>query len=222
MGAGRALLGLDSPFSYSCRRCTRCCVGKRVQVNPYEIARIARAKGMPTGEARRRYVGADSALKKRDGERCVFLSGDACEVHADRPLVCRMFPHSRVVEADGTEWFREGARAGVGGVFGQGGTVADYLETQGAGPFRAAADAYFAWFLRARDHVADAAGDGGNADWLDMDAEIARWCAARDEPEPADMGRAARAAPHDPRFPAGRRRPWLTDARRHSARRFPR
>ena len=32
----------DTRFSYRCTRCNSCCVDKRIQVNPYEIARLAR------------------------------------------------------------------------------------------------------------------------------------------------------------------------------------
>lgn len=35
-------------FGYTCNRCTNCCRNKLIQVNPYEIARLARHKGVGT------------------------------------------------------------------------------------------------------------------------------------------------------------------------------
>ncbi len=187
----RPILRLDSPFSYGCQRCGRCCVGKRVQVNPYEIARIAQARASSTSEVRERFVTPDHALR-HDGEgRCVFLGDGGCTVYAHRPLVCRIFPHARLVDEDGSQSFRPADRSQVGGVFGSDGTVREFIASQGATPFVAAADAYFDWYLRARerlDGAAVGATDDGGVDWLDMDSQIAAWCERRGEPEPVDIG----------------------------------
>lgn len=34
----------DASFGYVCGRCSRCCQHKHIQLDPYEIARLARAK----------------------------------------------------------------------------------------------------------------------------------------------------------------------------------
>ena len=39
-------------FGYVCHRCMKCCHHKRIQLNPYEVARLARNRGMTTGEFR--------------------------------------------------------------------------------------------------------------------------------------------------------------------------
>ena len=175
----------QSPFSYACTRCSRCCVNKLIQVNPYELARLAGRLGLTTGEFRARFT--DGARLNVDGDgRCVFLEAEGCSVHSDRPLVCRLFPLGRVVDEDGQVSFRRpDFEPGAAGVFGTDATVADYVEAQGAAPFIAAADAYFRWYLRARRADEGPRADpGGGSDLLDMDEQVAGWCLARDEEEP--------------------------------------
>ncbi|WP_245662097.1 YkgJ family cysteine cluster protein [Sphingomonas pruni] len=179
-----------SRFSYRCTRCNSCCVDKRIQVNPYEIARLARNRGVSTAEARETFITADSALRQQEDGRCVFLGDQGCSVHADRPLVCRLFPLGRVIDAAGKVHFVPypdplAAR----GEFGEAGAVADYLEAQGATAFIAAADAYFAFFCRANARmgadtpiVADP-----DRDLLDIDSEIAAACTASGVAEPEDL-----------------------------------
>ena len=142
----------DSEFGYICRRCSRCCRDKRIQLNPYELARLARAKHQSTSEFRAAWTlqGKGTVLSQRDDGTCVFLGPHGCEVHADRPLVCRLYPLARHVLPDGAESFTilEGHPQSEG-EFTAGSTVAHYLETQGAGPFMHAADAYFRWLCDA-------------------------------------------------------------------------
>jgi len=180
----------DSRFSYRCTRCNSCCVDKRIQVNPYEIARLARNRGVSTAEARDTFTTADSALRQREDGRCIFLGDQGCTVHADRPLVCRLFPLGRVIDAAGKVHFVPYPDPlAAHGKFGQAGAVADYLEAQGATAFIAAADAYFAFFCRANARmgagtpvVADP-----DRDLLDVDSELAAACAATGIAEPEDL-----------------------------------
>jgi Fe-S-cluster containining protein len=186
-----ATMGPATPFSYRCTRCNRCCTGKRIQVNPYEIARLARAKGMSTSAARQAFT-VDGALRQDDADRCIFLGADGCGVHADRPLVCRLFPLGRVVEADGAAHFVTVDKSWARGDFGEVGVVADYVAAQGAAPFIAAADAYFAWYCRARARLAAGGAmadpaETGAADLLDIDSQLATHCRARGMAEPQDM-----------------------------------
>ncbi|MEG3148106.1 YkgJ family cysteine cluster protein [Sphingomonas sp. RT2P30] len=184
-----ATMGPATPFSYRCTRCNRCCTGKRVQVNPYEIARLARAKGVSTSEARAFFT-ANGALRQDDVDRCIFLGEDGCGVHADRPLVCRLFPLGRVVAADGAAHFVMLDRNWARGEFGEAGMVADYVAAQGAAPFIAAADAYFAWYCRARERLAAGMPDetaGKSTDLLDIDGQLAAHCRAQGMVEPADL-----------------------------------
>ena len=184
-------LGPTTPFSYRCTRCNRCCTGKRIQVNPYEVARIARARGVSTAEARERFT-VDSVLRQDSEGRCIFLGEYGCSIHGDRPLVCRLFPLGRVIDSGGAVHFVRVDPSWAHGEFGEAGVVADFVEAQGAAPFIAAADAYFDWYCRARASlVAGAPGIAEGAlegrrleDLLDIDSQLAAWCGARGMKEP--------------------------------------
>jgi uncharacterized protein len=197
MAVGRAEASRSSKFGYVCRRCSRCCRNKRIQINPYELARLARARGETTREFRERWTpdAQGTALAQKEDGTCVFLGPQGCEVHADRPLVCRLYPLAHHAVANGGEYFTtlEGHPQSEG-EFTNRGTVAEYLADQGAGPFMDAADAYFRWLRDAHkrlDLTAEAvtAGPGkdANCDLLDMDMMIARHCGASDLVEPIDL-----------------------------------
>jgi len=182
-------MGRDTRFSYRCTRCNSCCVDKRIQVNPYEIARLARNRGVSTAAARDAFT-ADGALRQHDDGRCIFLGEQGCTVHPDRPLVCRLFPLGRVVDAAGNVHFvRYPDPHAARGEFGEAGVVADYLDTQGAAPFIAAADAYFGFFCRANERLGAGtpAMPDGARDLLDIDSELAAACADRGVEEPIDL-----------------------------------
>jgi hypothetical protein len=184
-----------SPFSYACQRCGRCCVGKRIQVNPYEIARLARRLGITAAEVRARYTqdGAGVVLDQDERDACVFLGPEGCTVHPDRPLVCRLYPLGRHIEESGRVSFSHvDLEPPPGGLFGTAGKVSEFLEGQGAAPFIAAADAYFAWYCAATHALAATAGnavdaDGDGADLLDLDAAVERHCAEKGEEPPHDL-----------------------------------
>ncbi len=182
-------MGPDTRFSYRCTRCNSCCVDKRIQVNPYEIARLARNRGVSTAAARDTFT-SEGALRQRDDGRCIFLGEQGCTVHPDRPLVCRLFPLGRVIDAAGNVHFvRYPDPHAARGEFGDAGIVQDYVTAQGAEPFIAAADAYFAFFCRANDRL----GAGipietdPARDLLDIDSEVAAVCAERGIEAPSDM-----------------------------------
>lgn len=182
-------MGPDTRFSYRCTRCNSCCVDKRIQVNPYEIARLARNRGVSTAAARDAFT-LDGALRQHDDGRCIFLGEQGCTVHPDRPLVCRLFPLGRVIDAAGKVHFlRYPDPHAARGEFGEAGVVADYVEAQGAGPFIVAADAYFGFFCRANERLsADTAIVPDQArDLLDIDSEVASACAERGVAEPDDL-----------------------------------
>lgn len=190
------MLQAESPFSYACQRCGRCCVGKRIQVNPYEIARLARRLGVSAAEVRARYTqdGAGVVLDQDERDACVFLGPEGCTVHPDRPLVCRLYPLGRHIEESGRVTYSHvDLQPPPGGVFGADATVAAFVEEQGAAPFIAAADAYFDWYCAASQALSDAAPAAADADeedgaeLLDLDAAVERHCAAKGEEAPQDL-----------------------------------
>jgi Fe-S-cluster containining protein len=184
-------------FGYVCNRCSRCCRDKHIPVDPYEIARLARAKGQSVGEFRMTFTvrGQGTALRQKQDGACVFLGPRGCEVHGDRPLVCRIYPLGRHIRA-GSEYFStlEGHPLSEGDFTGRG-TVAGYLEEQGAGPYIRAADGYLEWLCAAyrqfglgpRGSAALAELGSAGSDLLDMDGMIAKHCAATGEVEPENI-----------------------------------
>jgi Fe-S-cluster containining protein len=133
-----------SPFSYSCHACSRCCHDKIIHVNPYEVARLARNRGLSTTAFLDRYTDAHgTTLKQTDQGACIFLNPQGCGVHPDRPLVCRLYPLGRRITAAGEEWFGELApHAQTEGEYGTNGTVDEFLTRQGTAPFIEAVDRY--------------------------------------------------------------------------------
>ena len=134
----------DSAFSYACHACSRCCYHKIIHLNPYEVARLARNRGIGTTEFLSRYTAANgTALKQQEDGACVFLTPRGCDVHTDRPLVCRLYPLGRRTTAEGEEWFSEAApHPESAGEYGIEGTVEELLTKQGAQPFIEAVDRY--------------------------------------------------------------------------------
>jgi uncharacterized protein len=134
----------SSPFAYACQRCSRCCTGKRIPLDPYEVARIAQRLGLTTTETYARYTTDGGALLAvQAGGACIFVGDDGCSIHPARPLACRLYPLGRRVTAERQERFAAVVPdAGCEGSYGGSGTVEDYLRDQGAEPFLVAADRY--------------------------------------------------------------------------------
>lgn len=199
----------DSAFSYLCNACGRCCYHKRIQTNPYEVLRLARNRGLSTGQFMRRYLEAEGPyLRVTDEAACVFLSDKACTVHADRPLACRTYPLGRWVSAEGEESFRLlDPHPQTEGSYGRDGTVAEFLKAQGAQPYMEAADKYQAMFYRLFDAVqqilptatglaseaqaalfaADETGRPRYMEWLDVDSMAESYCAEHRRAVPRDL-----------------------------------
>ncbi|HKV53331.1 MAG TPA: YkgJ family cysteine cluster protein [Candidatus Binataceae bacterium] len=123
----------SSAFSYLCNRCGRCCHNQVVALSPYDLVRLARAAGVSTGEAIRRYTIRRGSILKFDASAgCAALEGAACTLHRGRPLACRLYPLGMEHRTAGGEEFAmlEPARGSLG-VYGGNGTVEDFLEAQG-------------------------------------------------------------------------------------------
>lgn len=195
----------SSPFAYQCRACTRCCRGKIIPLNPYEVARLARVLGATTTEVLARFTGnGGSTLAVREDLSCVFLGEEGCTVHGGRPLACRLYPLGRQVAPDGEERFAElEPHPQSAGIYGGDGTVDHYLRSQQVEPYHRAAARYASVFRRMlavlacrKDlgDVREASNDamtrspGPEDDALvDVDAVVARHCAERGIPVPDDL-----------------------------------
>ncbi|MEW6598618.1 MAG: YkgJ family cysteine cluster protein [Pseudomonadota bacterium] len=197
--SGVETAGRDQVFGYECRRCLRCCRHKRIQLNPYEVARLARARGLSTTELRARHTveGRGVELAQAANGDCVFLGPGGCTVHPDRPLVCRLYPLGRFVGFDGQETFRRARpHPESAGVYHDRSTIADFLADQQVEAFTAAADAYMAWLAAAMARIEAATGltpdqqlehEGEDSDLTDMDAAIAAHCQRFGLDKPADL-----------------------------------
>ena len=211
--AQRSPVGMTraTPFSYACGRCSRCCYHKGIALNPYEVLRLARHWGLSTTEFIQRYTdAAGTQLRQRTDGACVFLTAQGCSVHADRPLVCRIYPLGRHISPEDEETFSElEPHPETEGKYGIKGTVGDYLEAQGAGPYLKAADLYLNLFREMADLLFEQIGrlappereavgqrcvrpEGSaalNPAWLDIDGAVDRHCRERGRAKPAEPWR---------------------------------
>jgi Fe-S-cluster containining protein len=194
-----------SPFAYLCRRCSACCQGKRIPLDPYEVARLAQFLGLTTTDLLARHTTNGGALLAvGDDSTCVFLGESGCRVHAARPLACRLYPLGRRVSPGHVEQFAAVVPdAGCQGEYGGPGTVADYLEQQETVKFLAAADAYrtvlekLVAALLKREDVADCCPEVDqmlarsprreDESLLDMDVVVGRRCAELGVEVPGDV-----------------------------------
>ncbi|PAY09533.1 hypothetical protein CK489_02700 [Bradyrhizobium sp. UFLA03-84] len=133
-----------SSFSYNCHACKRCCRNKAIRVNPYEVLRLARRLGLSTTEfIERKTEAGGTVLRSAEDGNCVFLNEQGCSVHPDRPLACRIYPLARWVSAEGEESFGHLApHPQTEGVYGNAGTVQDYLDQQVVEPYFRNSDRY--------------------------------------------------------------------------------
>lgn len=205
-------LNRDTPFRFTCGRCCRCCHNQRIRLNPYEVLRLARNRGVSTGAIiAMGTVEAGTILQFSilPGERestCVFLGDDGCAVHEDRPLACRLYPLGRRVSADGAQRYGllpgHPACEGMFGMCDQLGphdTIGSFVDAQGAQPYFRASDGYFAILRRlisllaaadkgrAEDQAWTPWEEGDLTDWVDADAAVARYCAEKFLPNPQDI-----------------------------------
>lgn len=188
--------GLDqkTPFGFFCKRCLQCCRSKKIQVNPYEIARLAGNLGISTTDFISGFTHSGTHLKQDDDGVCLFLDSQGCSVHKDRPLVCRLYPLGRHIDISGKEGFSEFEQeAGCKGIYSEETYIFDYLNSQGAGPFMEAADRYLSLLWRLLEIVGNisepanrsavldtvrdfAEGVNNRSLWADMDATVGSYC----------------------------------------------
>ena len=197
----RTKLNRLTPFSFSCSRCLRCCRHKRIQVNPYEIARLAGNRGISTTDFIRRFTTDGGTVLKwgADGV-CSFLDSEGCSVHPDRPLVCRLYPLGWDIHTSGEESLSEvEPDPECKGAYGKDGYIMDFLEAQCTGPFIHAYKSYLGLFRRLHGILQQAVNDPKTDDKLakvfqdgaactnsltDMDAAVTAYCRKNKIPFP--------------------------------------
>jgi Fe-S-cluster containining protein len=151
----------ESKFSYVCNRCGLCCRDKVITLSPYDVIRIARAVKVTTGTVVARYtMRRGSLLRFLPDGRCPALEGPRCTIHPGRPLACRLYPLGleRAPGADGAGYVERFVQlepaAGSLGVYGAAGTIAEFLDGQGVGPYLNAVAFYYPLIGNFRERVA--------------------------------------------------------------------
>jgi len=203
-------LNRSSPFFFKCQVCSACCHNKAIRVAPYEGLRLARNLKITTTELYRTYTeeGGTILRNKPDGS-CIFLDSRGCGVHADRPLVCRLYPLGQIIDGKGAAKYASmPLHPDCLGLFGTDGTVESYLESEGTLPYFRYDQVYSAVYKKimgklselkpageARHRTADPeAGGWGVAapgsllsSWLDIDASVASYCRKKRREKPENL-----------------------------------
>lgn len=141
----------DSPFSFDCQACGHCCQNKDIQLNPYEVVRLADFLGLSTGRFLDKFIrpGSPFLFFSGNNDTCPFLTEQGCSVHPVRPLVCRLYPLGKYLSGDRQEHFKcIQPQPDCQGKLGERGTVADFLESQQTEPYMEASAQYLELFDR--------------------------------------------------------------------------
>ncbi len=134
----------------TCTRSGACCHNKAIFLNPWELARLARAKGLPSCEFRNRFTLGGIRLRMGEAPRAPCSQYDpesGCTVYPGRPLACRLFPLGRQRQGEAVSYLHRGKAfpclaecpevSGLPPL-----SVAEFLAAQRTGPGEAAQDAY--------------------------------------------------------------------------------
>jgi Fe-S-cluster containining protein len=130
-GLTSSSMNRQSPFSYRCNQCGRCCRNQSITLSPVDVIAIARATGLTTSEAVVRYTTRRGTLLRFGANgACVALDGVRCTIHRGRPLACRLYPLG--LERDGTSerFVRLEPAADSAGIYGDDGIVSEFLRAQ--------------------------------------------------------------------------------------------
>lgn len=175
-------------------------------VGPHEVLGMSRLLGITTTDFLARHTeNGGTTLRFGDDGRCAFLTPSGCRVHPRRPLVCRLYPLGRATDGQGREGFALFPKQDdCQGEWGTDGTITEFLESQGVGPYIDRAVCYGEIYRRMlgilermdiQGQVEAAVPAGGSPDgapaasepsdpkplssWQDVDASLAEYCRAK-------------------------------------------
>jgi Fe-S-cluster containining protein len=138
----------EAPFGYRCHGCGHCCRYVLVPLDKDEIDRLAQNRGVTpetiTGDHTVVRGGVRVLRHHPASGDCTFRSEGGCVVYPDRPLACRLYPLKRDAGANGEErWRIPPPDPASRGEYMAEGTIGEFLERQGVGPFPEGAGATF-------------------------------------------------------------------------------
>lgn len=140
------VLAVTDVLPLTCTRLGTCCHNKQVWLNPWELASLAQARGLTSGEFRERFT--DQGIRLRFAGACSqYDSSRGCSAHPGRPLACRLYPLGREKRGSTVRYVHEGRQfpclAGCPTVVELPRlSVGDYLAGQGVVPGEIAQDVY--------------------------------------------------------------------------------
>jgi len=122
----------QTSFSYRCNQCGRCCHNQAITLSPVDVIAVARTLGISTGTAVARYtMRRGSLLKFNANGACAALDGVRCSIHRGRPLACRLYPLGLERDGKRERFVQLEAAAGSTGIYGDDGTIGEFLAGQG-------------------------------------------------------------------------------------------
>lgn len=109
-------LNLSDSLPLTCSRTGTCCHGKTVHINPWELATIAKAKGLSTQDFVKEFcdwggikLKFEGAIGYKNQPSCSqYVEDFGCSVHEGRPLACRLYPLGRQIQNDKVQYIHEG------------------------------------------------------------------------------------------------------------------
>jgi Fe-S-cluster containining protein len=121
----------QSAFSYQCNQCGRCCHNQTITLSPVDVIAIARICEISTGQAVARYTMRRGSLLRFDANgACAALDGVRCSIHRGRPLACRLYPLGLERDGGRERFVRLEAAQGSTGLYGDAGTIGEFLAGQ--------------------------------------------------------------------------------------------
>jgi len=180
-------------------------------IGPHEVLGMSRVLGISTTEFLAKYADNGGTTLRFGGDgRCIFVTPSGCRVHDHHPLACRLYPLGRAVDEVGAEKFALVPKPDdCPATIGTGGTIEEFLEAQGVGPYIEWSRRYSLIYKRmlglldsigiegtlvtrpeGRASGADETIPVGAApisSWQDVDATLAEYCQAKGSPVPSGI-----------------------------------
>jgi len=145
----------ETPFSYECNQCGRCCHDKVITLSPYDVIRIARATGLTTGTVVERYtIRRGSILRFLPEGMCAALDGARCTLHRGRPLACRLYPLGLERTATSDHLIALDPAEGSRGIYGTDSTAGAFIDANGTADYLTAVERYRALIPTLRERAA--------------------------------------------------------------------